>query len=234
MGRIPATMVPGRWCSSAWRLARRFGAVVCLVAMTGYSVQAQQPSAPSLALPGDQKAPAKAANPQGAKPKPGQKQGFWYKLCDEQPQSKRQICFTFHEQVNVRTGRLYVSAALRKVSKTKTEHILVVVPPGVAVRPGLQIKIDDKEPIVLNYIICQPKGCTAEGEATTELVEQLKAGQNMMVAVIDVTGKINYLRVPLSGFKIAYKGPAVDKEIYFKAWRTQLDQLRRQQPRKAK
>ena len=233
MGRIPATMVPGRWYSSVLRLARYICAIICLAVIAGGSTEAQQPSAPGLALPGSQKqkAPAKS---QAATPKSGQKQGFWYKLCDEQPQSKRQICFTFHEQVNVRTGRLYVSAALRKVSKTKTEHILVVVPPGVAVRPGLQIKIDDKDPIVLNYIICQPKGCTAEGEATAELVEQLKAGQNMMVAVIDVTGKINYLRVPLNGFKIAYKGPAVDKDIYFKAWRTQLDQLRRQQPKKTR
>lgn len=226
-------MVPGRWYSSVLRLAGYLGVVICLAVIAGGSAEAQQPSAPGLALPGSQKQKAPARS-QAAKPKSGQKQGFWYKLCDEQPQSKRQICFTFHEQVNVRTGRLYVSAALRKVSKTKTEHILVVVPPGVAVRPGLQIKIDDKDPIVLNYIICQPKGCTAEGEATAELVEQLKAGQNMMVAVIDVTGKINYLRVPLNGFKIAYKGPAVDKDIYFKAWRTQLDQLRRQQPKKTR
>ncbi len=184
----------------------------------------QQPTAPGLALPQDRQAPAEKAPPAAGK----EKKGFWYKLCDEQPKTKRKICFTFHEQVNVTSGRLYVSAALRKVAESKTEHILVVVPPGVAVRPGLQITIDDQKPIILKYVICQPKGCTAEGEASAELVAQLKAGKNMIVAVIDVTGKINNLRVPLDGFSIAHKGPAVDKELYFKAWRSQLDQLRRE------
>lgn len=217
-------------CASSHRIAQTIGLGVIILAAFSNAVEAQQqPTAPGLALPEARQAPAKKPPPTAGK----QKKGFWYKLCDEQPKTKRKICFTFHEQVNVTTGRLYVSAALRKVAESKTEHILVVVPPGIAVRPGLQITIDDKKPIILKYVICQPKGCTAEGEASAELIAQLKAGKNMIVAVIDVAGKINNLRVPLDGFSIAHKGPAVDKELYFKAWRSQLDQLRRQKSKKA-
>lgn len=217
-------------CGSYQRIAQSIVLSVVVLAACMSPVEAQQqPSAPDLALPQARQAPAEKTPPTAGK----QKKGFWYKLCDQQPKTKRKICFTFHEQVNVTSGRLYVSAALRKVAESKIEHILVVVPPGVAVRPGLQITIDDKKPIVLKYVICQPKGCTAEGEASAELIAQLKAGKNMIVAVIDVTGKINYLRVPLDGFSIAHKGPAVDKELYFKAWRSQLDQLRRDKPKKA-
>ncbi len=215
---------------SLTHIAQSFGlSIAVLGACFGAAVAQQNPTAPGLALPQKRQGPAEKPPPSAGK----QKKGFWYKLCDEQPKTKRKICFTFHEQVNVSTGRLYVSAALRKVSESKEEHILVVVPPGVAVRPGLQITIDDKKPIILKYVICQPKGCTAEGEASDELISQLKAGKNMIVAVIDVTGKINNLRVPLDGFSIAYKGPAVDKELYFKAWRSQLDQLRREKSKKA-
>lgn len=217
-------------CASSHRIAHSIGLSVIVLAAFMSTVEAQQlPTAPDLALPQARQAPAEKTPPTAGK----QKKGFWYKLCDQQPKTKRKICFTFHEQVNVKTGRLYVSAALRKVAESKTEHILVVVPPGIAVRPGLQITIDDKKPIILKYVICQPKGCTAEGEASAELIAQMRAGKNMIVAVIDVAGKINNLRVPLDGFSIAHKGPAVDKELYFKAWRSQLDQLRRQKSKKA-
>jgi invasion protein IalB len=151
-------------------------------------------------------------------------QSAWVKLCEKAKVKKGEkvdeleICLTHHERIDGTTGQVIVSAALREVQGAEKKHLMVMVPLGVALPAGLQIKIDDdKEPMKLNYTICHPGGCTAEIEATPELINKLKKGKQMIVAAMNITAKPFFLPVPLDGFERTIAGAPVDPKLYAEA-----------------
>jgi hypothetical protein len=104
---------------------------------------------------------------------------------------------------------------------------MVMVPLGMALPAGVQAKVDDNEAIKLNYTLCHVGGCTAETEATDEIIEQFRNGEQVVVAAMNLAGKPIGFPVPLSGFTKAYAGDPVDNEKY-RAARQQLMQTIRQ------
>src|SRR5690606_21621595 len=136
------------------------------------------------------------------KAQPKRQQSAWVKLCEKaqlahrdkegkQVREEKNICLTHHERLDGNTGMLHVSAAIRHVEGVDKEHLMIMVPLGMAIPPGVRAavytpeqwkkaqedeKINEKElsPISLNYTLCHPAGCTAETEASKELVESMK------------------------------------------------------------
>lgn len=205
------------------------GALALSLVLLGGSVGAQaqqQKQAPAKGAAPAAGVPAAAAPPAGADPN----QSAWVKLCEKATLKKNDkeenldICLTHHERLDGNTGMVIVSAALREVQGNPKKHLMVMVPLGVALPAGLQIKIDeDKDPVKLVYTICHPGGCTAEVEATDEMVAKLKKGKQMMVAAMNVAAKPIFLPVPLNGFEPTLAGKPVDPQVYGKA-RAQLMQ----------
>jgi invasion protein IalB len=199
----------------------------------GAHAQQQKPAA---------QAPAKGAAPAAA-PAAGapaqaaeQNQSAWVKLCEKatlkknDKEEKLDICLTHHERLDGNTGMVIVSAALREVQGNPKKHLMIMVPLGVALPAGLQIKIDeDKEPTKLTYTICHPGGCTAEVEASDEIVAKLKKGKQLMVAAMNVAAKPIFLPVPLTGFEPTLAGKPVDPEIYGKARANLMQEIERRQ-----
>ena len=67
----------------------------------------------------------------------------WVKLCDEQKgKKKRTVCLTHHERFHPTTGQPLISAAIRSISDQKQETIMIMVPLGRLLRPGLFLKVD--------------------------------------------------------------------------------------------
>lgn len=189
----------------------------------------------------DKKAPAAAAKPAApAKPAAGaaansagttansvakleeKDQSAWVKLCEKapnitDPKKELNVCLTHHERLDGNTGMVLVSAAIRKVEGQDKEALMVMVPLGMALPPGVQVKVDDKEPVKLQFTLCHAAGCTAEGEATKAIVDQMKTGKQVVVAAINLAGKAIGFPVPLTGFDKAYAGPPVDNEKYKEA-----------------
>ena len=183
----------------------------------GAPAQAQQkPAAGAPAAAPAAGAPAAAAG--------AEQQSAWVKLCEKATLKKDDkdqtfdICLTHHERLDGNSGMVIVSAALREVQGNDKKHLMVMVPLGVALPAGLQIKIDDeKEPLKLVYTICHPGGCTAEIEATPELIAKLKKGKQMLVAAMNIAAKPIVLPVPLTGFETTLTGKPVDPDVYGKA-----------------
>jgi invasion protein IalB len=218
------------------------GSAVALgVAVLGFSIaaEAQQPQQkPAAQAPAKgSAAPAAPAGKSAAAPAavdPGQ--SAWVKLCEQatlkkgDKDEKLDICLTHHERLDGNTGMVIVSAALREVQGNPKKHLMVMVPLGVALPVGLQIKIDeDKEPTKLNYTICHPGGCTAEVEATDGIVDKLKKGKQMMVAAMNVAGQPIFLPVPLNGFEPTLAGKPVDPKIYGEARGALMKQIEQRQ-----
>lgn len=248
-------------------------AVVALgayVALTGLAVA--KPKQPEKA-PAAQQAPSgksdtKAADKadktdktaKQAAPAPNAKQNqqsAWVKLCEKATlqnkdkdgkdvKEEKNICLTHHERLDGNTGMVLVSAAIRQVDGNDKRQLMVMVPLGMAIQPGLRAavypkelwekaqkneKIDEKQlkPVELKYSLCHPAGCTAEVEASPELVESLKTGGGLMVLAMNAAAQPVAFPVPLDGFSAAHSGPPVNNQAYAQARGQLMQQIRQRQ-----
>lgn len=163
-----------------------------------------------------------AAGATAAKPEDTKDQSAWVKLCEKapnitEPTKELNVCLTFHERLDGNTGMVLVSAAIRQVEGQEKKALMVMVPLGMALPPGVQVKIDDGEPIKLQFTLCHAAGCTAEGEATQAVIDQMNKGKQVVVAAINLAGKAIGFPVPLTGFDKAYAGSPVDNKKYSEA-----------------
>ena len=145
--------------------------------------QVQPKSAPVPKTPPAAGAPAAApaggvagASPVGAAPG----EDAWVKLCmkSEQTQNK-EICLVNHEGLEPNTGMVLIAAAVRKVEGEEKQQLLVRVPTAYAlVMPaGVQLKIDEQQPIQLQYTICFPDQLPSAARADQGIVRQHAQGQ---------------------------------------------------------
>lgn len=206
--------------------------------------------------------PAPAAAP--AKPAAGAagaataaNKSAWVKLCEKTPLVKKgadgkdvkddkEICLTHHERLDGNSGMVLVSAAIREVEGQDKKHLMIMVPLGMALPPGLRAavytkdqwakiakneKVDDKElkPVDLRYSLCHASGCTAEIEADGAIVDQMKAGGGLMVVAMNAAAQPIGFPVPLDGFTEAFAGKPIDNAEYKKARGQLMAQIRDRQ-----
>jgi invasion protein IalB len=202
------------------------------------------------------KAPPAAAKKEGGAE--GEKQQtFWVKLCEKSPivvpdkegkpmREMRNICLTHHERIDGNSGIVVISAALRQVEGEEKQHLMLMVPLGTALAPGLRAtvfnaeqwekiqkseKFDDTklEPIKFAFSFCHQAGCTAEIEATKELIDAFKAGSGIMVLAYNAQRQLVAFPVPLTGFNEALSGEPVDNAKYSEARKAAMMQIAQRQ-----
>ena len=185
-------------------------------------------------------APAAAAAAAGAAPS----QSAWVKLCEKgtvaakdkdgkEVKEDHTICLTHHERIDASSGIVLVSAAVRQVDEGKNPLLMVMVPLGMAIPPGMQVgvypkdmwekiqkgeKVDDSKlvPLKMAYILCHSAGCTGEIDATPEMLNDLKTNGGIIVYAISGNGQP--VAFPLAG------APA-DNQEYSKQRRALMQQI---------
>jgi invasion protein IalB len=227
--------------------------VVGLAGLTG-TAGAQQPAPPAAKKAPEKKAAPTAPAAKGGQPaQSAQAQSAWVKLCEraagivkgkDGKEEKRElnICLTHHERLDGNTGMVLVSAALRQVEGQEKQHFMVMVPLGMMLQAGMRAtlypkdaweKVQKKEAvdesklkaIKLAYTLCHPAGCTAEVEATPELINDLKGGGGLVVFAIGATGAPVGFPVPLNGFGESLAGNPVDNKQYGEARKALMEQI---------
>ena len=163
------------------------------------------------------------------------------------------VCMTHHERIDGSSGMVVVSAALQQLKvegepKDK-QQFLIMVPTGVLLKPGMRAtmfpkdlwakvekseKIDKAEEaklkaITLDYTLCHAMGCTAETDATPELISMLKSNAGMMVFALRASGAPVAFPVPLTGFDQALNGAPVDPQKYGEARKALMMQIAQRQ-----
>lgn len=211
--------------------------LLCALAGLAPAASAQQSRATT-------KPPASATQPQPLRSLPTfqpdrapseEMQSIWAKLCGEttDPKAKDQkvkVCTTQFEVLN-KDAQPILGGAVTKVEGQPNELFSVTVPQGprgIAIRPGVRVKIDGNEAIALQYSFCFVHGCMAEMTATKELIESLKKGRTVVIGLFDTAGNVLSLPVPLQGFEVAYKGPSVDPKKYVEMRAKMIEDYRRQ------
>jgi invasion protein IalB len=222
-----------RWNSlsrGAARLMLCAGAGVLAIVLAMPLATAQDAVPKSSAAPKSPTAGAPGAAPAGAPTTATE--DAWVKLCmkSEQTQNK-EICLINHEGLEPNTGMVLIAAAVRKVQGEEKQQLLVRVPTAYAlvIPAGVQIKIDEGQPIQLQYAICFPTSCQVQIELTKELMDQLRNGKQMVVAAMNIQQKTMGFPVPLTGFAKAYDGAPVDSVKYEESRRQLMEMFRKRQ-----
>ena len=163
-------------------------------------------------------APAAGAPAAGAQG--GPEDSAWVKLCLKNDQTNnKQVCLVNHEGLEPNTGMVLVAAAVRSIEGEDKQNLLVRLPTAYSlIMPaGVQIKIDDGEPIALQYAVCFPTSCQVQMELSREIVDKMRKGKQMIVAALNAQQKTMAFPLPLSGFSKTFDGPPVDNVAYQEA-----------------
>jgi len=187
-----------------------------------------------LAAPASAQQPAKPAPAPAPAKKAGGKtktvNSSWVKLCEKQKGEKKgNVCLTHHERFHPTTGQPLISAAIRKIDGQKQEVVMVMVPLGRLITPGLLLKVDEEQPLKMSYSFCTSVGCVAEMPASAEILAKFKKGKQISIGTIDINQKRIGFRVSLAGFSSAYDGPPIDRKVYAKARKEMFQLIRARQ-----
>ena len=159
----------------------------------------------------------------------GSEESAWVKLCRKNEQTgNKQICLVQHERLDPDAGIVLAVPAVRSVEGEDKQSLMVGVTTAysLVIPAGVQIKIDDSEPISLQYVVCLPTSCQAQMELTKEIFDKMRNGKQMIVAAMNMQQKSMGFPVPLTGFGKAYDGPPVDNAKYQEAWGQLMEKSR--------
>lgn len=225
-------------------------ALVLSVAFSGAATAQEAPKAAAPAAPAAKPA-AKAedgAGPQAKDAKGDEAKTAWYKICAKVPivgkgpdgketKEEKNACTTFYESFNPATGAPLVYVAVEEGEGIDKKVLTVVVPPGLALPPGMAITVFQKDqwekfvkenkegktvkpedvglkPIELKYLHCHSTGCASVSELASDFLEQMKSGVGMIVRAVELNNKVVDFPVPLKGFVEAYGGAPVDTKEF--------------------
>ena len=226
----------------AARLMLCFGAAALVLAMTSPLVMAQEgqakpkstkapksaPAAPAAAPA----APAGAAAPKTAGNAGGPAADPWIKLCvkNEQTQNKK-VCLIRHEGLEPNTGMALVTVMVRQTEGEEKQQLMIMMHTfeGLVIPAGIQMKIDENEPVKLPFVVCFPSGCQVQTDLTKEMLEGIRKGKKMAVMGVNVQQKGVGFPIPLNGFSKAYDGPPVDNQKYEEQRRKLMEMFRKRQ-----
>jgi invasion protein IalB len=150
------------------------------------------------------------------------------------------------EAIESNTGQVIVSVGLQQIEGAPKEVLAVMVPLGVIIPGGVKlaiyspdqwakaaknetIELKDLKTTDLKFAHCLPVGCTAETQATPELVEMLKSNAGLAVLAIWANGNQFTVPVSLMGFGDALAGKPIDNKTYQEGRKKLMEQIRQKQ-----
>lgn len=222
-----------------WSALRHMGRAVLLAAFAfgfgttlsmaqqGQHVPKTAPKSATNAAP----APAGGAAAAAAGGTQGDDSG-WVKVCmTNEKTGNKQVCLVSHEGLDPNTGIVLVGAAVRTIEGEDKPYLLinVLTAYSLVMPAGVQIKIDEGEPISLQYAVCLPTSCEVQMELTKEMLDKMRTGKQMVVSAMNMQQETMAFPLPLTGFGKASDGAPVDNAKYQEARRQMMEKSRQRQ-----
>src|SRR6476660_3197465 len=167
-------------------------------------------------------AQAPAAPPAGAPPAAGAQPADqvqliyapWTKFCLKgQDAGAKQVCFTGKDG-RIESGQPVIAAVIIEPEGEPKKILRVTLPLGMQLVHGTRIIVDNNPPRQSPYVICFANGCMSDYDVTSELLANMKKGQNLVVQAINSNGAPLTLPLPLGEFAKAYDGPPTDPKQF--------------------
>jgi invasion protein IalB len=149
----------------------------------------------------------------------------WVKICAKNEESaNNQVCIVKYEELDPRTGSLLLSAAVRTVEGEPGQQLIINVSSAysLVIPAGLQARIDEGEPVSMQFGVCLPTSCQAQMALSKEMLQKIISGKKLAVAAANAQKSMVFL-VPLLGFQKSWTGVPTDAAKYQAARSQMLD-----------
>ncbi len=134
--------------------------------------------------------------------------GSWTLRCASDTQSG---CMMFQNLVLKTGGQPVLQFGIGIAPDDGVPTVLVSLPLGIALPPGIAIRIDQGTPATFPVERCEPDGCRAGMKLRDSTIKQLSQGQQLHVTFHDGARKPINVLLSLDGFSAAYQALAKPK-----------------------
>ena len=138
-----------------------------------------------------------------AKPEHGKKFKDWTVVCEELPQSKKEICNIFQNVTNEKK-KVVMQVAIGYPPGSSEAQALITLPLGVLLQPGVEFKGGNAKAFRIPFGVCVQNGCIAIAKLSNEIIKGMKAGTKGSVKFAAAKNKVIEVPVSLSGFTAAF------------------------------
>ena len=153
----------------------------------------------------------------------------WVKVCAESEEgANNRVCIVKYEELDPRSGSVLLSAAVRTIEGEPGQQLIINVSSAYSliIPAGLQARIDEGEPVSMQFGVCLPTSCQAQMALSKEMLQKIIDGKKLAVAAANAQKSMVFL-VPLLGFQKAWKEAPTDAAKYQAARRQMLDFARK-------
>ncbi|WP_150525837.1 invasion associated locus B family protein [Roseibium sediminis] len=133
----------------------------------------------------------------------------WIKVCNKDPKANKQVCLITQE-LRTSTGQFLSSVAVREIEGEARKTLLMAVPTGMLIQPGLRVQVDAGKQTEAKYGICFPNACYSELVIDDTFVAGMKQGGKLIVTALNQQAKAVPFELTLIGFTKIYDGEPMD------------------------
>lgn len=188
--------------------------------------QSKQPAKPAQAAPAASAAPA-PAEPTIVQVKPEPSQTTWLKVCGEDQNTKKKICYTTRDFVSEQNQPV-LAVAVYDIQGDPQKVVRFLLPLGFILAPGVRFNVDKGTGFGGKFGICFPVGCYAEVAVKDDALQAIKKGTSLFVSVQNQFAREVAFQVPMEGFAKAFDGPAVDPAVLAAQQQKLQEQMKKQ------
>ncbi|MBA5776793.1 invasion associated locus B family protein [Stappia sp. F7233] len=152
---------------------------------------------------------AAGANAQTAQEVQPDAESPWVKVCNTDQKAKKDVCLITQE-LRTDTGQFLASVAIREISGEARKTLLIAVPPGMLIQPGLRVQVDAGKQTEAKYGICFPNACYSELVIDGGFVDSMKKGGKLILTTLNQQAKAVPFELSLIGFTKIYDGAPID------------------------
>lgn len=151
---------------------------------------------------------ATEASPPAASPAPAKKASgeIWSERCNAKEKAdgpKRGRCEVFQRLIVKDTGQRLVEVAVGFPREKKTARGIVIVPLGILLQSGVQLKIDDGEPFKFQIRYCDNAGCFGYVDLNDGILNTMRSGKKIVLTFQAAKGKTVNVELSLKDFSKA-------------------------------
>lgn len=136
-------------------------------------------------------------------PAPTATYGDWQLLCQEGTTAQGQpgeVCALFQNLVDPNNQQPIAQLAAGYWGPQRRRGVIIRVPLGVALQPGVQLEVDGKQITQVPFAECHPDGCQAHALLNDELLQVFRQGNAGQLVIADAMGRQGRIDFSLKGF----------------------------------
>jgi len=133
----------------------------------------------------------------------GQRFQDWTASCQKPAEDQPEVCAIF-QIVNGDDDKPILRIEVGYLPANDQPAAILIVPLGVALRPGIGMQIDQGEKVRIPFEVCNQTGCVAGLPLDEKLITGLKKGSRSQITLHDAAGRSGTFEVSLSGFTAGF------------------------------